>query len=660
MGLPLFPGASEYNLLQRMLESIGQPPVGMLQRASKTSKYFKIIGSGDMARFELLSVEEFEAAHRTKVAQGKRYFKHTRLTDIILSLPYRKGLSEEETASERERRAAFLDMLFGMMKLDPTTRWTPQQALTHPFITGDRFTEPFQPGPEEAAPSQSAPVGIHFQGQAHQHRPQFAASAPSVAGVGVGSLPAQSMPQVAAELAQVNDDARNAANAQAQAANMAAAANAAVANAMLMGISPEQYAASILQAQVQVQQQQHSGARPQLGFASVPQNAGFLSQQMGMAPPPPPQMGMGAHNFGPHSMQGQQLDGSSMAVAAQAAAMAAAAAQATGIGMTQIARSPQVPSNFATIPFSPMNTAQAQHHGLVGTPGGAARSRSLSASSGASGSPSSSMNVRGPHNWMQHSPQLGHQSRPRANSEQTPPRMSLSGMATDTVFEMDAERSDGSMAADTPSPNPADWDPTYSDDQLLHEEGLQQQQQQSTAVPLGVPDGNVPRLHFVSDSANAAQQRGAQNPQQNNFATGQPNPYELMVFGGGGHAMFQGVPQLPFSGLTASFQTQSQVNQQQRRNPMQVGGLPAGPNLIPFMNNGRPLESLSSAHQAAANNAMAAMGMSPQGHPWRQAHFGAAAGSSGPIQSSPQSPLAPGNASADSGSILAESTPPKT
>lgn len=29
--------------------------------------------------------------------------------------------------------------------LDPEVRWSPQQALQHPFLTGARFTGPFQP-----------------------------------------------------------------------------------------------------------------------------------------------------------------------------------------------------------------------------------------------------------------------------------------------------------------------------------------------------------------------------------------------------------------------------------------------------------------------------------------------------------------------------------
>jgi hypothetical protein len=34
-----------------------------------------------------------------------------------------------------------------LQDLDPQTRWSPQQALQHPFLTGQRFTGPFQPQP---------------------------------------------------------------------------------------------------------------------------------------------------------------------------------------------------------------------------------------------------------------------------------------------------------------------------------------------------------------------------------------------------------------------------------------------------------------------------------------------------------------------------------
>jgi len=42
-------------------------------------------------------------------------------------------------AQERSLREALVDFLLGVLDLDPSTRWTPRQALQHPFITGGIF-----------------------------------------------------------------------------------------------------------------------------------------------------------------------------------------------------------------------------------------------------------------------------------------------------------------------------------------------------------------------------------------------------------------------------------------------------------------------------------------------------------------------------------------
>lgn len=41
--------------------------------------------------------------------------------------------------------------------MDPEARWSPQQALQHPFLTGQRFTGPFQPQSHPACPA--SPMG---------------------------------------------------------------------------------------------------------------------------------------------------------------------------------------------------------------------------------------------------------------------------------------------------------------------------------------------------------------------------------------------------------------------------------------------------------------------------------------------------------------------
>ena len=132
----------------------------------------------------------------------KAYFKHTSLEDIILHYPMARskenrerdrererksdaaaaaattggqgveqgggegggegGMDRRETAAssvasatsatsatslasweerERDRRLCFIHFLSGLLRLDPRWRYTPKQALSHPFLTG----EPFDP-----------------------------------------------------------------------------------------------------------------------------------------------------------------------------------------------------------------------------------------------------------------------------------------------------------------------------------------------------------------------------------------------------------------------------------------------------------------------------------------------------------------------------------
>lgn len=54
-----------------------------------------------------------------------------------------------------------------LQDLDPSTRWTPQQALQHPFITQQRFTGPFQP--QQAQQERGRPMMRGHPGQAGGH-----------------------------------------------------------------------------------------------------------------------------------------------------------------------------------------------------------------------------------------------------------------------------------------------------------------------------------------------------------------------------------------------------------------------------------------------------------------------------------------------------------
>ncbi|XP_038978107.1 dual specificity protein kinase YAK1 homolog isoform X1 [Phoenix dactylifera] len=157
LGLPLFPGASEYDLLKRMIEILGgQPPDDLLRDAKNTSKFFKHIGSiyrleddeahnGVTSAYRVLTEEEYEARESKRPKMGKRYFNFVKLEDIIANYPYRKNLPEEEISKENLTRLALVDFLRGLVEFDPGKRWSPLQASHHPFVTGEPFTCPYKP-----------------------------------------------------------------------------------------------------------------------------------------------------------------------------------------------------------------------------------------------------------------------------------------------------------------------------------------------------------------------------------------------------------------------------------------------------------------------------------------------------------------------------------
>lgn len=63
-------------------------------------------------------------------------------------------------------RVAFIDFVHGLLNLNPLERWTPQQARTHPFITQQKFTGPFQPQMHLKSSSRSPAPGVQQQQQA--------------------------------------------------------------------------------------------------------------------------------------------------------------------------------------------------------------------------------------------------------------------------------------------------------------------------------------------------------------------------------------------------------------------------------------------------------------------------------------------------------------
>ena len=429
LGLPLFPGASEYNLMQRITEAMGPPPDSLLAFAKNAGRFFKREPGG----WALLSVAEHEALTGKAPALGKRYFAATTLPELIHGAPFRRGMAEADVVRERAARAALLDWMQGVMALDPAARWTPAQAAAHPFITGAPWDGPWRPAAESPRPPLAPPSPS--ASSAHSSSPFMFGSSPLPSPRSAPMWPGGALPVGLPHSPQTPrgvaipkpPGALGGPGAASSFSGSAGAPGDYFATAALGLSSPGQYQAVLMQHAAQQQRVAAAAAAARfgmspLGSGAVPAMPFGFSPPQSMALPFAPAMQFSAPAGGwPHSA------GFDAGIAAAAAAGRAAAA-AAGAGLP--------PARRGSSGSRDLLAAAAAYH----------------ASAGAGASPRTSRG--GP---------------PRAvRRRASEGGASLGGAASDA---MDVDLPRGRDSASSPVPNPADWDPSYSDDALLAGDG---------------------------------------------------------------------------------------------------------------------------------------------------------------------------------------------
>ncbi|KAK8048337.1 dual specificity protein kinase YAK1 [Apiospora phragmitis] len=147
LGLPLFPGSSEYNQVSRIVEMLGNPPNWMIEVGKQAGDFFeKRQDEFGRKTYSLKPMEQFSRERGTKEQPSKKYFQASTLPEIIKSYPMpRKNMKQSEIDREMNNRIAFIDFVRGLLTINPLERWSPQQAKLHPFITQQKFTGPFVP-----------------------------------------------------------------------------------------------------------------------------------------------------------------------------------------------------------------------------------------------------------------------------------------------------------------------------------------------------------------------------------------------------------------------------------------------------------------------------------------------------------------------------------
>ncbi|KAK9458198.1 kinase-like domain-containing protein [Dipodascopsis uninucleata] len=160
LGLPIFPGSSEYNQITRITEMLGMPPLWMIEMGKNASHFFEKTSTEfpSQRAYYLKSIDKYSRERNVQEQPSKHYFSSTRLDEIVTTYPMpRKHMSSEDIEKEHTSRLALLDFVRGLLNQNPVERWTPHQACLHPFITNEPFTGPFVPPPHHQLSHTSDP-----------------------------------------------------------------------------------------------------------------------------------------------------------------------------------------------------------------------------------------------------------------------------------------------------------------------------------------------------------------------------------------------------------------------------------------------------------------------------------------------------------------------
>ncbi|ELP93704.1 serine/threonine protein kinase ppk15, putative [Entamoeba invadens IP1] len=156
LGIPLFPGSSEFNQLFKITDMLGNFPSRLLEQGTKTSSFYNKLGSGESSRYIMKQPFEYEIENHLRLEPNKKYYKFKTLRELIMRIPLQVSNNlRDEINNTTEIRAALLNFIEGMLEFDPMKRWTPSQALCHPFITQSQFFGSWSPPAGLSTPRQA-------------------------------------------------------------------------------------------------------------------------------------------------------------------------------------------------------------------------------------------------------------------------------------------------------------------------------------------------------------------------------------------------------------------------------------------------------------------------------------------------------------------------
>ncbi|XP_047246987.1 homeodomain-interacting protein kinase 3a isoform X2 [Girardinichthys multiradiatus] len=133
LGWPLYPGALEYDQIRYISQTQGLPAEQLLNKGTKTSRFFTKEYDSPYASWRLKTTEEHEKETGLKSKEARKYI-FTCLDDIAhVNLVLSPDGSDMQ--AEKADRLEFVSLLKTMLLIDAEDRTIPTSVLNHPFLT---------------------------------------------------------------------------------------------------------------------------------------------------------------------------------------------------------------------------------------------------------------------------------------------------------------------------------------------------------------------------------------------------------------------------------------------------------------------------------------------------------------------------------------------
>ncbi|XP_047189129.1 homeodomain-interacting protein kinase 3-like isoform X2 [Scophthalmus maximus] len=133
LGWPLYPGALEYDQIRYISQTQGTPAEQLLNKGTKTSRFFSKESNSPYACWRLKTTEEHEKETGLKSKEARKYIFSC--LDDVAHVSLVLSPDHSDVQAEKADRREFVSLLKSMLLIDAEDRTVPSSVLSHPFLT---------------------------------------------------------------------------------------------------------------------------------------------------------------------------------------------------------------------------------------------------------------------------------------------------------------------------------------------------------------------------------------------------------------------------------------------------------------------------------------------------------------------------------------------